>query len=50
MINTYMQSQLQNDMRNELGLPRRDTYYPDIDVSTGYAGDELWVALPKTAP
>jgi hypothetical protein len=50
MINTYMQSQSQNDMRNELGLPRRDTYYPDIDVSTGYSGDELWVALPKTAP
>jgi hypothetical protein len=50
MINTYMQSQSQNDMRNEFGLPRRDTYYPDIDVATGYAGDELWVALPKTAP
>ena len=50
MISTYMEAQSNNDMRNEFGLPRRDTYYPDIDVSTGYAGTELWVALPKTAP
>ena len=50
MINTYMEAQSNNDLRNEFGLPRRDTYYPDIDVSTGYAGTELWVALPKTAP
>lgn len=50
MISTYMQSQLNNDMRNEFGLPRKDTYYADIDVATGYAGNELWVGLPKTAP
>ena len=38
------------DDGNEFGLPRRDTYYHDIDVSTGYASSEMWVLIPKTAP
>lgn len=50
MIRTYMQAQNSCDDNNEFGLPRRDIYYPEIDVSTGYASDELWVLLPKTAP
>lgn len=50
MISAYMQGQLNKDERNEFYLPRRDTYYSDIDVATGYAGDELWVTLPKIAP
>jgi hypothetical protein len=50
MISAYMEGLSNNDKRNELFLPRRDTYYSDIDVATGYSGDELWVAIPKTAP
>lgn len=50
MISAYMEGLPNNDKRNELFLPRRDTYYSDIDVATGYSGDELWVAIPKTAP
>jgi hypothetical protein len=50
MIRTYMQAQNSCDDTNEFGLPRRDIYYPEIDVSTGYSSDELWVLLPKTAP
>jgi hypothetical protein len=50
MISAYMEGLSNNDKRNEFCLPRRDTYYADIDVATGYAGDELWVLFPKTAP
>jgi hypothetical protein len=50
MINAYMEGLSNNDRNNEFCLPRRDTYYTDIDVATGYSGDELWVAIPKTAP
>ena len=50
MINAYMQSKSEYDDGNEFGLPRRDTYYHDIDVSTGYASSEMWVLIPKTAP
>lgn len=50
MISAYMEGQSNNDKRNEFFLPRRDTYYPDIDVATGYNGEELWVAIPKIAP
>lgn len=50
MIRTYMQAQNSCDDTNEFGLPRRDIYYPEIDVSTGYISDDLWVLLPKTAP
>jgi hypothetical protein len=50
MINAYMEGLSNNDRNNEFCLPRRDTYYRDIDVATGYSGDELWVAIPKTAP
>jgi hypothetical protein len=36
---------------NELGVPRRDKYYEDIDIATGYSESELmWVILPKKAP
>jgi len=34
MIRTYMQAQNSCDDTNEFGLPRRDIYYPEIDVST----------------
>jgi hypothetical protein len=50
MINAYMQSKSDHDDGNEFGLPRRDTYYHDIDVATGYASNEMWVLIPKTAP
>ena len=50
MINAYMQGRGDYDNSNEFGLSRRDTYYADIDVATGYAGNELWVLIPKTAP
>lgn len=50
MINAYMQSKSEYDDGNEFGLPRRDTYYQDIDVATGYASNEMWVLIPKTVP
>jgi hypothetical protein len=50
MINSYMQGRNDYDDGNEFGLPRRDTYYHDIDVATGYASDNMWVLIPKTAP
>jgi len=51
MINAYMQGKegLYDD-RNEFGLPRGDTYYHDIDVATGYAGNNMWILIPKIAP
>ena len=50
MINAYTQGRNDHDDSNEFGLPRRDTYYHDIDVATGYASNEMWVLIPKTAP
>jgi hypothetical protein len=50
MINAYMQNRGDYDNGNEFGLSRRDWYYEDIDVATGYAGSETWVLIPKTAP
>jgi len=48
IIRTYMQSQSNYDEKNELGLPRRDHYYNDIEVATGYAGDTMmWALLPE---
>jgi hypothetical protein len=36
---------------NELGAPRRDKYYEDIDIATGYSeSDLMWVIIPKKAP
>lgn len=36
---------------NELGVPRNDRYYADIDISTGYLDREVfWVLIPNTAP
>lgn len=36
---------------NELGVPRRDKYYEDIDIATGYSeSDLMWVIIPKKAP
>ena len=51
MINAYMQGKGGlHDTGNELGLPRSDTYYHDIDVATGYASDNMWVLIPKITP
>jgi len=50
MINAYMQSKSDYDDGNEFGLSRRDTYYHDIDVATGYASNEMWILIPKIAP
>jgi hypothetical protein len=51
MINAYMQSKGGiYDKSNEFGLPRSDTYYHDIDVATGYASNNTWILIPKTAP
>ena len=36
---------------NDLGAPRRDRYYEDIDIATGYSeAGMMWVILPKKAP
>jgi hypothetical protein len=50
MINAYMQGRDDYDNSNEFGLSLRDTYYTDIDVATGYASNEMWILIPKTAP
>ena len=50
IIRTYMEAQTRNDMNNELGLPRTDKYYDEIEVATGYSGDcMLWALLPEPA-
>lgn len=47
IIRTYMQSKDVHDNTNELGMPRRDMFFSDIDVSIGYAsGTMLWVVFP----
>jgi len=52
MINTFMQGSGSYNADNEFGLPIRDRYYPELDVSTGYIShsNPLWVAIPKEAP
>jgi hypothetical protein len=52
MINTFMQGRDSYNADNEFGLPIRDRYYPELDVSTGYTShsNPLWVAIPKVAP
>jgi len=51
MISTYMQGK-PNDRaysdRNELFLARFDKFLPDLDISVGYRGNIVWVAIPKT--
>jgi len=51
MISTYMQGK-PNDRaysdRNELFLSRFDKFLPDLDISVGYRGSIIWVAIPKT--
>jgi hypothetical protein len=51
IIRTYMQGQAgRYDESNDFGLPRRDHYYNEIEVATGYAGDTmLWALLPERA-
>jgi hypothetical protein len=52
MINTFMQGRDGYNADNEFGLPVRDRYYPELDVSTGYTShsNPMWVAIPKVAP
>ena len=51
MINSYMQGHPRYEKENEFGLPRNDTYYPDIDVATGYSSwRQFWVVIPNEAP
>lgn len=53
IIRTYFETHKQEyDMgTNDLGAPRRDMYYEDIDIATGYSESELmWVVIPKKAP
>lgn len=51
MINSYMQGHPRYEKENELGFPRNDTYYPDIDVATGYSSwRQFWVVIPNEAP
>lgn len=48
MINAWASGQPTYNNNNEFGLPFGDKYYPDIDVSTGYRGqDVLWMLIPK---
>ena len=36
---------------NDLGVPRRDQYYEEIDICSGYSESDLhWVIIPKKAP
>lgn len=48
MINAWASGQPNHNKNNEFGLPFNDKYYPDLDVSTGYRGqDALWMLIPK---
>lgn len=47
IIRTFMQSHPHYNGNNELGLPRNDRYYPEVEVATGYAGDTMtWALIP----
>lgn len=51
IIRTFMQSHPHYEAKNELGLPRNDKYYPEVEVATGYAGDTMtWALLPVHTP
>lgn len=52
MINTFMQGRTDYNQNNEFGLPVRDRYYSELDISTGYMShsNPFWVAIPKEAP
>lgn len=48
MINTWASGLSNHNNNNEFGLPFNDKYYPELDVSTGYRGqDALWMLIPK---
>lgn len=50
MIKTYMTGSANHSDRNDLGVVMGDTFYRNIDISTGYSTrDHLWVAIPKHA-
>ena len=52
IIRTYFETHKdQADLSNELGAPRCDRYFEDIDIAVGYLErDNYWVLIPKTAP
>lgn len=51
IIRAWAEGQNEFDQHNDLGLPRRDIYYPDIDVASGYATTgQTWFLIPHKAP
>ena len=51
IIRAWAEGQNEFDQHNDLGLPRRDIYYPDIDVASGYAtSGQTWFLIPHKAP
>jgi len=48
MINTYMQTLPTFTKTNDLGVPRGDKHYPEIDIAVGHTNSkEFWVLIPK---
>lgn len=47
IIRTYMQAKFPGET-NELGVPRTDKYFEEVDVSVGYSGNYFtWVLIPE---
>jgi hypothetical protein len=50
MIATYMQgksTERSYSSRNELFIGKIDRFLPELDISAGYRGNIVWVAIPK---
>jgi hypothetical protein len=47
IIRTYMQAKFPGET-NELGVPRTDKYFEEVDISVGYSGNYFtWVLIPE---
>lgn len=47
IMRTYAQGQNWFDSDNELGVPMRDMYIEDLDMSMGYINGNRWLIIPK---
>lgn len=47
IMRTYAQGQSWFDSDNELGLPMKDMYVDDLDMSMGYISGNRWLIIPK---
>lgn len=47
IMRTYAQGQPWFDNRNQLGIPEKDMYIEDLDMSMGYISGNRWLIIPK---